>query len=424
MRLLYVLSLMLCVPLCAGAVPSEFLTTGDGSYYNPYRLSKAVHLAELDKEVRGGTSFAGKFLVLAADIDMSELPEWAGVFAGIGEADENAMFSSSFCGDFNGRHFTVSNLDIDASDDYGCGLFNSVDGGAYIHHLLLDSSCSVSGGCNTGAVAGTVWDGMVEFCSSAAAVRGLRNVGGIAGTLHSGAVRHCSNTARVDAVKGVGGIVGLMDGITSVTGCYNTGVVAASTFGACAGIAGQGFGRADVMACYNTGLVSGRRSEEFDIELSNILSDAPAVVWKGSVAGCCAVSALSGIAEDGVTDFSEAEFRTATPAALLNDALESSDYSPAPNSTAVAADRRFTFAAGVNGGFPVLGWELNAPGSAIAGVAPDGVTGFVVEGTRVYSVSGAVLRVADLSGRIVAQGADLILSPGVYLVGDKKILIN
>ena len=137
MRLLPVLSLMLCVPLCAGAVPSEFLTTGDGSYYNPYRLSKAVHLAELDKEVRGGTSFAGKFLVLAADIDMSELPEWAGVFAGIGEADENAMFSSSFCGDFNGRHFTVSNLDIDASDDYGCGLFNSVDGGAYIHHLLL-----------------------------------------------------------------------------------------------------------------------------------------------------------------------------------------------------------------------------------------------------------------------------------------------
>lgn len=52
------------------------------------------------------------------------------------------------------------------------------------------------------------------------------------------------------------------------------------------------------------------------------------------------------------------------------------------------------------------------------------MTGFVVEGTRVYSVSGAVLRVADLSGRIVARGADLTLSPGVYLVGDKKILIN
>lgn len=415
--------ILLCAAFFAGAVPSEFLTTGDGSYYNPYRLSKAAHLAELDKEVRGGSSFAGKFLVLTADIDMATLPEWIGEFRGIGEAGQDEASSSSFCGDFNGRHFTVRNLSIRGTGDYGTGLFNSLGSGAGVHHLLLDATCSVSGGSDTGAVAGCVWDGLVEFCASAATVSGTRNVGGIVGTLHAGAIQHCANTGRVDAVKGVGGIVGLMDGRTSVTGCYNTGVVAASAFGACAGIAGQGYGQADIAACYNTGLVSGRPSVEFDIPLSNILSDAPQVVWKGRVSGCCAVSALSGITEEGVTDFTESRMRSSEATEFLNGALKSSPYIVGPNSTAVIADRLFTFGDGYNGGFPVIGWELASPDSGVVPVSVDDDR-IEVFGDNVRSLSGDVVTVTDMAGRIIAAGTEVRLSPGLYMVNGKKILIR
>lgn len=415
--------ILLCVVFCAGAAPSEFLTTGDGSYYNPYRLSKAAHLAELDKEVRGGSSFAGKFLVLTADIDMTSLPEWMGGFSGIGEAGSDKASSSSFCGDFNGRHFTVRNLSIQVTADYGTGLFNSLGEGACVHHLLLDASCTVSGGSNTGAVAGCVWDGIVEFCSSAATVSGNRNVGGIAGTIHAGAIQHTANTGRVNAVKGVGGIVGLMDGRTSVVGCYNTGEITASTFGACAGIAGQGYGKADVVACYNIGRINGRPSAEFDIDISNILSDRPPVVWNGEMKGCCAVSRLSGFAEDGVTDFTQEEMRSAVAETLLNEALKGSPYVVNPNSTAVETDRLFTRRAGFNGGFPVPGWELALPDSGVA-ITADTAAAVEVCGDTVRSLSGRPLSATDMAGRIVATGMEVRLSPGFYMVNGQKIMIR
>lgn len=416
--------ILLCVALCAGAAPSEFLTTGDGSYYNPYRLSKAAHLAELEKEVRGGSSFAGKFLVLTADIDMAVLPEWMAGFSGIGEAGADEASSSSFCGDFNGRHFTIRNLSLQGGDNYGTGLFNSLGEGACVHHLLLDASCSVSGGSETGAVAGCVWNGMVEFCSSAATVSGNRNVGGLVGTIHAGAIQHCANTGRVNAVKGVGGIVGLMDGRTSVTGCYNIGEVVASTFGACAGIAGQGYGKADVTACYNTGHISGRPSVEFDIDLSNILSDRPNVVWQGAITGCCSVSRLSGIAEDGLTDFSPEEMCSEAALSLLNEALKSAPYVVNPNSTAVEADRLFTRRDDINGGFPVPGWELAPPDSSIGAVPADDSGSFEVCGDTVRSLSDRPLTVTDMAGRTVACSIEVRLAPGLYMVNSQKILIS
>ena len=417
------IAIALCTTISLGAVPPEFLTTGDGSYYAPYQLSKAAHIVELAQEVADGNTFGGKFLVLTADIDMASVPEWMPQFAGIGVAGEDAMMSRSFRGDFNGRHYTISHLALVNDGARACGFFNSIDDGAYVHHLMLDGSCSVAGGSNTGAVAGCVWDGMIEFCSSAARVSGSRNVGGIAGTLHSGVIQCCVNSARIDAVKGVGGVVGLMDGATSVAGCYNTGVIAASAFGACGGIVGQAYGYADVKACYNTGHISGRPSVEFDIQLSNIISDAPAVVWKGVMADCCAVGSLSGIVEDGVTDFQEAAFRSADALDFLNEASRRAEFSSNPNSTAVAADRLFIFADGLNDGFPVQGWLLGAPGTSLESAVAENAA-FEVCGDAVRSLSDRPLTVFSPDGIMVGHALSVRLPAGIYIVNHTKIHIS
>ena len=403
------------------AAPSEFLTTGTGSYYDPYRLSRVQHLCELADEVRQGNSFEGKYLVLESDITFDGSED----FTGIGTAGEDTYNSRSFCGDFNGMLYTVSSLRLNTDGVSATGLFNSLGTGAYVHHLRLDSSCSVNGSRNTGGIAGIVWDGIIEFCSSQATISGTMHVGGIVGTLHAGAIQHCVSAGNVSATKSVGGIAGTLDGTSYVNGCYNTSPVRAASPGACGGIVGEAYGRAVVAACYNIGRVTGRRSEEFDITPAAIISDCPGPVWTGEEKGCCYVESYSGVTDRAARQFTAEQMRSATSADYLNRTLYSTDLLVSPSPAAIYGDMEFTLHPTLNSGFPIMKWEIKPGGSAVTETFSDKrVSTFVIEGNRLIATGDDSVSIFTPDGRFVAESADIYLAPGIYIANGQKIVIT
>ena len=83
-----------------GTVASGF-SLGNGSQSEPYTIQSAAEFAFLAKSVNEGESYAGKYLILATDIDLNNI-EWRPIGNGI----------NSFSGSLDGNGHTVFNLKI------------------------------------------------------------------------------------------------------------------------------------------------------------------------------------------------------------------------------------------------------------------------------------------------------------------------
>ena len=201
----------------------NYLGYDPGSMYadSTYYISTPEQLIEFSTAVSGGAQYSHGYL--EADLDMAA---YGSRFKPIGTS------SKPFRGVFDGQGHRIKNLRISGGDF--TGFFGALGGGATISNLVLDSSCSISGGNYVGLAGGSTGAGSVTFSC-------------------------VGNEANVTATGGsAAGIIGYNKGsscVLSIYDCYNTGNITGKSESAA--ISGWLGTNANMQNCYNIGAVEG-----------------------------------------------------------------------------------------------------------------------------------------------------------------------
>lgn len=269
----------------------------DASWYDEsqteFTLSTPAQLAGLAYLVKTGTTFEGKTVTLAGNIDLDGL-KWEP----IGSVDV------AFRGTFDGGGYEIHNLHSEVISAYTAvaGLFGQI-AQAHISHVVLADDCIVKSSTYGGGIAAYVYNSTIVSCINRASVEleapygyvggivgnvlnsvidrcenwgpiagqvqitgnysvYIAYTGGIGGCLYSSTILNCANRADV-TVEGsthdyssAGGILGYSDEESSVVNCYNTGRISAGELAYVGGISGNWIIDAWVANCYNVGAVS------------------------------------------------------------------------------------------------------------------------------------------------------------------------
>ncbi len=192
-------------------------------------ISTAEELIAFEKAVNGGDNYAGKTVVLMADIDLNNV-----AWTPIGQTG-----ATEFKGVFNGNGHTISNLNInniDESANCATGLFGWIeshgDEGVTVKNLTIDGA-TVKGHHYVGVIVGYVY-GTIENChvnnatvecTSANADANGDKAGLIAGYVGEDAsITGCTGAdSAISAGRDAGQIVGAAKP-ACVTGCSATNV--------------------------------------------------------------------------------------------------------------------------------------------------------------------------------------------------------
>lgn len=197
----------------------------DGSESNPYVIANIDQLKAFADAVNKGNSYAGKYVVLGANLDLSEIAIWAP----IGNSDHGK--TNAFAGTFDGKGYTVSHVNCGkagaAASYEAIGFFGVVSGTVKNLNVQIDKFYNTYSGYNIA-------------------------MGGLVGILESKAViDHCSvsgpDFALSDegtAAKVVGGLVGHMKSNSLVANSWSdiyisAGSLALNTQISVGGICGQ-----------------------------------------------------------------------------------------------------------------------------------------------------------------------------------------
>lgn len=223
-------------------------TAVEGSQQNPFLISSADDLYQLEYEVNGASDTkSGIYFQLTNDIDLggSSTNQWLP----IGE-------SNSFDGHFDGAGYTVSGLYIDKGDAGSiAGLFGKTSSVATVTNLTVAGY--VRGNHLIGGVVAQN-SGTLTNCSNMCEVVANGYSGGVTGESRAeGNLTNCHNGGRITANGSfIGGIAGCSYQSMSIKNCYNTGEIESLGTGSVAGIVGYNAGAA-VAHCFNYGTVSG-----------------------------------------------------------------------------------------------------------------------------------------------------------------------
>ncbi|MCD7743382.1 MAG: hypothetical protein LUH13_03720 [Oscillospiraceae bacterium] len=215
-----------------------------------YEISNAGQLFWFAALVNGDTTQEGitaavsdADAILTADINL-ESKEWTPI------GDYAGSTSPYYCGTFDGKGYTISNLYINNSASNYQGLFGYVSNGT-VQNVTV--SRNVTGCRYVGGVVG-LNIGTVTNCYNSGSITGTVTLGGVVG-YNDGSVINCCNSGSVtgnatDGYDYVGGVVGDSDG--TVTDCINSGAVSGYR---CVGDV-VGINGGTVKSCYNSGTVS------------------------------------------------------------------------------------------------------------------------------------------------------------------------
>ena len=180
-------------------------------------------LIRLSNEVNNGNGIFRGTVVLENDLDMTGLSP---SFNPIGFSKEK-----TFSGEFDGKGYTISNLNITVKSSYFIGLFG-ISGGMTLKNLVLDKSCSMASSSSiTGFFSKGSFGGFAGLCVSQNDDCVFQNLINMANLFASGNDR-------------VGGIVGSISAMTfnsRIVSCLNFGgidVNGVNIFIAIGGIAG------------------------------------------------------------------------------------------------------------------------------------------------------------------------------------------
>lgn len=106
--------------------------SGSGTEADPYVISSAAQLQAFAALVDAGNTYAGQYVALGADIDLSGVDNWNPIGA---EAKSDTCLDKLFAGTFDGRGHTVSGLKIrvaDAASETNVGLFSTLGNTAVV----------------------------------------------------------------------------------------------------------------------------------------------------------------------------------------------------------------------------------------------------------------------------------------------------
>lgn len=181
-----------------------------------YEIMSADDLVDFAAKVNAGESFANA--TLCNDIDCQGI-NWTPI----------GTESNPFRGEINGQGFSIKNLTINTSAN-NQGLIGWANGGAHIKDLIIDASCSITGGSYTAAFIGHAkGSGSILF-------------------------ERCGNEALITGLKNTAGFMGCSEGVSIYwEDCYNMGDIHGNNESA----AFSGWGADRLRNCWNTGRTLG-----------------------------------------------------------------------------------------------------------------------------------------------------------------------
>ena len=232
---------------------------GDGKVGNPYIITTAKELKWFRDEVdRGRNNICAKIADNVEVIDMSTVCHAADKSQNLEEKSWVPIgnIKNKYQGTFDGNNKTITNLYINASQNY-MGLFGYTDEGTIknltfeyanvtntnnyagvlvgkafrgstLQNIKISNTCQIKGGKYTGGIAGYL-DGNAYNCVNCATVQGIQNIGGLCGhysrSRTGNSMTACANYGNVTASSlAVGGLVGYFDSGT-IQDCANYGDV-------------------------------------------------------------------------------------------------------------------------------------------------------------------------------------------------------
>ena len=232
---------------------------GDGKVGNPYIITTAKELKWFRDEVdRGRNNICAKIADNVEVIDMSTVCHAADKSQNLEEKSWVPIgnINNKYQGTFDGNNKTITNLYINASQNY-MGLFGYTDEGTIknltfeyanvtktnnyagvlvgkafrgstLQNIKISNTCQIKGGKYTGGIAGYL-NGNAYNCVNCATVQGIQNIGGLCGhysrSRTGNSMTACANYGNVTASSlAVGGLVGYFDSGT-IQDCANYGDV-------------------------------------------------------------------------------------------------------------------------------------------------------------------------------------------------------
>lgn len=245
--------------LWGGAWAQTRPSKGDGKVGNPYIITTAKELKWFRDEVdRGRNNICAKIADNVEVIDMSTVCHAADKSQNLEEKSWVPIgnINNKYQGTFDGNNKTITNLYINASQNY-MGLFGYTDEGTIknltfeyanvtktnnyagvlvgkafrgstLQNIKISNTCQIKGGKYTGGIAGYL-NGNAYNCVNCATVQGIQNIGGLCGhysrSRTGNSMTACANYGNVTASSlAVGGLVGYFDSGT-IQDCANYGDV-------------------------------------------------------------------------------------------------------------------------------------------------------------------------------------------------------
>jgi uncharacterized repeat protein (TIGR02543 family) len=211
--------------------------SGNGLSMYPFLVKTVDNLACMANLVNHNYNLAYqyKYWKQTADIDLGG--QSAGNWIPIGNEGE------PFIGNYDGNHYTISNLYINASTRNYQGLFGYTEDATLTNIGLVNTN--ITGNVSVGGLSGK--SGTVENSYNTGTITGQFDTGGLLGK--GGTIQDSYNTATVTALYNTGGLSGTG---STIQNSYNTGTVTGSNYtGGLTGTSGT------IQNSYNTGSVTG-----------------------------------------------------------------------------------------------------------------------------------------------------------------------
>ena len=247
----------LCLRATAYTTHKVWTQLAETDWYTPsadrFTLTSARQLAGLAQLVKQGNSFAGKTVLLGANISLANDDKTfnRGVrwFDGIGSTQ------APFAGTFDGNGYRITEMTAESTGS-GAALFLATDG-AVLRNIRVSGTAKANG--SAAGIAAQAKNTQFLGCVNEAAVTSTgEKAGGIAALLDgASSLTGCTNLGAVTGTDGVGGLAGVVnDKESTLTGCVNRGAVTGN--GAATGIGGVA-GRigGSLLRCANYGAVTG-----------------------------------------------------------------------------------------------------------------------------------------------------------------------
>jgi hypothetical protein len=339
-RILKTLTFMITICLFSFPVQAKY-GGGTGEPNDPYLISTTEHLISIGSD----PNLVDKYFMLVNDIDLDpNLPDGRIFIRAVIAPDidfADGFQGTTFTGGFDGKGHKIRNLTIrDIADDY-IGLFGQVGTGGRIQNLGLEG-ITANGSVYVGSLAGLSC-GTIKNCYATGSVFGFKSVGGLVGANYCSiytCYAACNVTGHHNSLH-IGGLVGWNDQWLHTS--YATGNVYAGRYSY--GIGGLvGINGCQIADCYSAGSVS---AEEGSENIGGLVGNN---TRSGYFTNCFWDVQTSGPITSAIGDIGKTTVEMQDPNTFMAAGWDFIDESDGPGDI---------WAIPVNGGYPVLWWQLS-----------------------------------------------------------------